>query len=135
MGLGAIVFVIVSCVTPLSVDATEVALFWANIVLILCVDLSYANVGFNGAEDIATPTVDALTSMAVSADKAQQPAAAVQADTRPAAVGKTGTAKPLISEPGDLPKLRDFIGFSKTTATGALVKKANPKPSKRPNKT
>jgi|TARA_B110000495_G_C22982668_1_gene577837 hypothetical protein len=104
-------------------------------VLIVCVDLSYANLGFNGAEDIATPTVDALTSMAVSAEKAQQPAAAVQADTRPAAVVKTGTAKPLISEPGDLPKLRDFMGFSKTTATGAPVKKANPKPRKRPNKT
>ena len=53
-------------------------------------------------------------------------AAAIESDQRPAAFVQPGTAKPLISEPGDLPKLRDFVGLPETTATG--VAKTKPKP-------
>jgi arylsulfatase A-like enzyme len=46
----------------------------------------------------------------------------VAADTRPAAFVED--AKPILTEVGDLPKLRDYIGKPATTATGALpVKK------------
>ena len=45
-------------------------------------------------------------------------AARIAKDTRRAGFVKHGTAKPLISEPGELPCLRDYIGLPKTTAAG-----------------
>ncbi|TWT78881.1 Arylsulfatase [Planctomycetes bacterium CA13] len=53
--------------------------------------------------------------------------ATIIADTRPAGFVKPGTAKPLLSEPGELPKLRDFMGLPETTAIGAPRKKAESK--------
>lgn len=45
-------------------------------------------------------------------------AANVAANVRPAAFVAPETAKPLISTPGDLPKLRDYMGLPNTTADG-----------------
>ena len=40
----------------------------------------------------------------------------IATDTRPAGFVKVGTGKPLLTEPGDLPRLRDFMGLQETTA-------------------
>jgi arylsulfatase A-like enzyme len=48
---------------------------------------------------------------------------AIAKDTRPAGFVKSGTAKPLISEPGDLPKLRDYMELPETTAIGPITNK------------
>jgi len=42
----------------------------------------------------------------------------VAKDNRPAGFVKSGTAKPLITEPGTLPKLRDYMDLSRTQASG-----------------
>ena len=56
-------------------------------------------------------------------------AAAVASNTRPAGFVKPGSAKPLISAPGDLPRLRDFMGLRETTAAGAPPRRRSaPKP-------
>ena len=50
-------------------------------------------------------------------------AASIARETRPAAFVKSGTAKPLISEPGNLPKLRELVRLAETTAIGPAAKK------------
>ena len=54
-------------------------------------------------------------------------AASIAADTRPAAF--VADAKPIISEPGDLPRLREYMGLPQTTAANENIKNAAAKPS------
>lgn len=53
-------------------------------------------------------------------------AARIAADTRPAGFVDKANAKPLVSDPGDLPRLREFMGLPETTAVGPSSKKAAP---------
>lgn len=50
-------------------------------------------------------------------------AAALAANTRPAGFVESGTAKPLISEPGNLPKLTDYMVLNRNTANGTTSQK------------
>lgn len=59
-------------------------------------------------------------------------AVAIKADTRPAGFVEPGTARPLVSKPGDLPRLRDFMGLPDTTASTSVAKKSKPKATARP---
>ena len=51
----------------------------------------------------------------------------VASETRPAAFVEN--AKPILSEPGDLPRLRDYVGKPETKAAGESFQKTPPKPA------
>ncbi|MEM7478037.1 MAG: sulfatase [Planctomycetota bacterium] len=55
-------------------------------------------------------------------------AAEIAANTRPAGFVKAGTAKPLLNEVGELPRLREFLNLKETSAIGEdTAKKTNRK--------
>ena len=58
----------------------------------------------------------------------------IAADARPAGFVDKESAKPLISEPGELPKLRDYMGLTETTAVGPAAKKNSAKSPLRTSK-
>lgn len=55
-------------------------------------------------------------------------AATIKSDTRPAAF--VDHAKPILTEPGDLPMLREYVGKPETTAANTPAKKGLPAPAK-----